>query len=182
MELVFRAKSVEFERQMVILESYLGLPGDAEVSFDRAKGSCEWIDSRNDFQEWRDSAGVLLPDDTGPSIPAEMISVFWVSANPGTGKTFLASYVADQLANSRFESASYFFHIGNKSSNVAHLLRSVACQIASSNATIRQRLLEFYDKGFIFDKDDAATIWAKFYKKGIFLVSKASRLKQCLLL
>lgn len=156
---------------MARLKTYLGISDDMNDVFDRAQGSCEWIDSRDDYLEWRDSTEVLLSDVDEPSSPENDISIYWVLANPGTGKTFLASHVADELAQFQLQCASYFFHDGDKSSNSAHLLRSVACQMANSNAAVRQRLLELYDEGLTFDRDDASAVWAKVFKKGIFLVS-----------
>lgn len=156
---------------MALLKTYLGISDDIEDSFDRVKGSCEWIDTRDDFQEWRDSTEVLIPDVDEPSVPGNDLSIYWVLANPGTGKTFLASHVANELAHFQLQSASYFFHIGDKSSNLAHFLRSIACQMASSNAAVRQRLLELHEEGLTFDRDDASAIWTKIFKKGIFLVS-----------
>lgn len=157
---------------MILLKAYLSISDGIEESFHRATGSCEWIDSRDDFQEWRDSTEELLSDAEDASTPANDISIFWVSANPGTGKTFLASHVVDELIQFQLESASYFFHVGNKSSNVAHLLRSIAYQMANSNAAVRHKLLELYEEGLTFDKDDAPAVFAKVYKKGVLLVSK----------
>lgn len=171
---VLRAKAIESKTQMVLLKTFLGIADDVEDSFDRAQGSCEWIDDRDDFQEWRDPAEGAVPALDEPSVPTNdvLLSIYWVLANPGTGKTFLASHVADELAHFQLQRASYFFHVGDKTSNLAHLLRSVACQMANSNAAVRQRLLELHDEGVTFDRDDASAIWAKIFKKGIFLVSK----------
>ena len=100
-------------------------------------------------------------------------SIYWVSANPGTGKTFLAAHVVDELGQYQLERAYYFFHVGNKASqSLSNFLRSIAYQMAISNAFIRDKLFELCREGSTFDKDDAATVWTKIFKKGIFQVSK----------
>ncbi|KAI1455463.1 NACHT and WD domain protein [Annulohypoxylon moriforme] len=154
--------------QMKILKSYLGISDRPDDHFPPIDGSCQWIDSRDDFQDWRDP-----PDEFFPGQSIEMgtrrPSIFWVYANPGTGKTYLAAHVVSQLRQFQLECAYYYFHIGNKSSqSLGDFLRSIAYQMASSNASIRQRLTSLYEEGSSFDLDDARTVWMKVFKKGIF--------------
>lgn len=154
---------------MGLLRSYLGIKDSAGEIYQRAEGSCGWINDRQDFQEWRDSGALNDPQEA--STPVKNPSIFWVHANPGTGKTFLASHVENQLVDLQVECASYFFHNGNKSSNLGHLLRSIAYQMAGSNALIRESLIALQKEEMAFDPDNEATIWTKIFKKGIFLVS-----------
>lgn len=154
---------------MKILRSFLGISEYQDENYSRVKGSCQWIDSRDDFQDWRDPAGELVHD--GVALPGGNPSFFWVYANPGTGKTFLAAHVVDELHQFQLECASYFFHIGNKSSrSLGNFLRSIAYQMAMSNAFIRDKLMGLCQEESTFDKDDAATIWIKLFKRGIFQV------------
>ncbi|ROV92565.1 hypothetical protein VMCG_08917 [Cytospora schulzeri] len=157
----------ESKEQMIVLKAYLGITHSPDEYYPRVEGSCQWLDERDDFQEWRDSAGSFFQEDA--PAPAKNPSVFWVYANPGTGKTFLAAHVKEELCQFRLECAYYFFHVGNKTSHtLGDFMRSIAYQMASSNASVRERLLELYQEGSTFDKDDSWTIWTKVFKRGIF--------------
>ena len=155
---------------MKVLQSFLGISDHPDEHYDRVEGSCQWIDARDDFQEWRDPAGELVRDEI--PAPEKNPSIFWVAANPGTGKTYLAAHVIDELDQFQLECSYYFFHIGNKSSrSLGNFLRSIAYQMAMSNAFVREKLVGLCKEGSTFDKDDAATIWTKVFKRGIFQVS-----------
>lgn len=98
-------------------------------------------------------------------------SIIWVRADPGTGKTVLASHVISRLQELKLECAHYYFHVGNKAaSSLSDFLRSMAFQMALSNAAIREVLLQAWTDGSTFDPDDATTIWIKLFVKGIFQV------------
>ncbi|KAH7021506.1 uncharacterized protein B0I36DRAFT_334544 [Microdochium trichocladiopsis] len=75
-------------------------------------GSCQWIEARADFQAWRNISDESDFDDVGENIP----HVYWVNANPGTGKKFLAAHAGNLLRDSHSNCASYFFHFGEKAS------------------------------------------------------------------
>lgn len=153
---------------MRVVQAFLGISDHREEHYPRVEGSCQWIDARDDFQEWRDPAGELIRDEVSPE---KNPSVFWVAANPGTGKTHLAAHVIDELGQFQLECAHYFFHIGNKSSrSLDNFFRSIAYQMAMSNAFVREKLVRLSEEGVTFDKDDAATIWTKVFKRGIFQV------------
>jgi hypothetical protein len=53
-------------------------------------------------------------------------------------------------------------------------LRSIAYQMAMSNAAVREKLARLCQDGSTFDMDDALTIWTKIFKKGIFQVCLGS--------
>ncbi|KAI0436943.1 NACHT and WD domain protein [Xylaria telfairii] len=106
----------------------------------------------NDFREWRDAAIDIDPNKNGQYAPA----IYWVNANPGAGKTVLASHVF------------YHFHVGKKASHsLAGCLRSMAFQMASLNSVIRVTLSNLNDGGAKFDLDDARAIWLKIFKAAI---------------
>ncbi|KAI0886353.1 NACHT and WD domain protein [Annulohypoxylon maeteangense] len=154
--------------QMSILKSYLSISDPPDDHFPAIDGSCQWIDSRDDFRGWRDAPdefSFTQNNETGNRAP----SIFWVHANPGTGKTYLAAHVVSQLCQLQLECAYYYFHAGNKSSkSLGELLRSIAYQMASSNESIRKRLTSLYEEGSCFNADDSRTIWTKVFKKGVF--------------
>ena len=164
---------------MTALRSFLGMNDHQGEHYPRVEGSCQWIDSRDDFQDWKDPAGQLVHDKL--LVSGKNLSLYWVCANPGTGKTFLASHVADELRQFQLECASYFFHVGNKSSrSISNFLRSMAYQMAMSNAFIRDKLVELCKEDATFDKDDAATIWTKLFRKGIFQVCEFNYTIYCI--
>lgn len=160
---------------MKVLQSFLDISDHPDEHFPRVEGSCQWIDARDDFQDWRDPAGLLIRDEI--SAPEKNPSIFWVAANPGTGKTYLAAHVKDELGQFQLECSYYFFHIGNKfSRSLGNFLRSIAYQMAMSNAFVRKKLIELCEEGSTFDKDDAATIWTKVFQRCIFQVSECNYL------
>jgi hypothetical protein len=157
---------------MKTLRSYLGVADQPDEQYSQVEGSCRWIDSRDDFQEWRDSAADFITDDPEGSDLKHNLSLYWVHANPGTGKTYLASHVISELISFRLECAYHFFHLSSTGSrSLAGFLRSISYQMALSNATIREKLVRLCQDGSSFDMDDALTIWTKVFKKGILQVS-----------
>lgn len=166
-------KAEEAKEQMGLLKSYLGILDRPDEQYQKADGSCQWIDAREDFRAWRESANNFFAEDSRERhVDNKNISLFWVHAKPGTGKTYLANSVTAQLHEYRLECASYYFHFGEKSSkSLSDLLRWMAYQMASSNAAVRQSLVALYRDGSTFDKDDTRAIWNKVFKKGIFQVS-----------
>ncbi|KAI0600589.1 hypothetical protein F4775DRAFT_544625 [Biscogniauxia sp. FL1348] len=164
---VLRSRVSESKEKMKVLKSFLGVADRPDEHHARAKGSCQWIDEREDFQDWRG-----FPED----LPFEkqsnvsiIPSIFWIYSNPGIGKTFLASHIVEELTQFGMECAYYFFHFGNKTSrSLGDFLRSIAYQMALSNAAVREKLIGLYEDGSTFDTDDAVTIWNKIFQKGIF--------------
>ena len=155
---------------MDILQAVLGRSDYRSEHYPRVEGSCRWIEARDDFQNWRDPSDMLMPGEN--ATPAGKASVFWVYANPGTGKTHLAAHVEDQLRQFQLECASYFFHVGDQSSkSLSTFVRSIARQMAMSNSFVREKLVSLCHEGLTFDKDDVPTIWTKIFKNGIFQVS-----------
>lgn len=161
------------KQQVKELKAFLGVSDSPDEYYSKVKGSCEWIDAREDFQAWRNYDASLTPEhDTGTR--TESISIFWVHANPGTGKTVLASHVVSRLQELHVDCAFYYFHMGNKSSSsLSAFLRSVALQMASSNPTIRERLHKLQQEGSNLDLDDSQAIWMKIFKKCILQVSSS---------
>ncbi|KAJ6438047.1 MYB DNA-binding domain-containing protein [Purpureocillium lavendulum] len=62
---------------------------------DRVPGTCEWLMSHNQFQQWRDSKSSTM---------------LWVSANPGCGKSVLAKHLVDTvLPTTQSRTTCFFF-------------------------------------------------------------------------
>lgn len=157
---------------MKALKPYLGISDAPDEHHDTVDGSCEWIEARDDFQEWRDSyhGDQGSPTDEAQSGPKN-VSIFWVQASPGSGKTCLTSYVQSQLESTKLQCAYYYFHVGNQASrSLAPFLRSIAYQMALCSTAVREKLYKIHQDGSVFDVEDAWTIWSKLFKKGILQV------------
>ncbi|KAK6852096.1 NACHT and WD domain protein [Apiospora arundinis] len=151
--------------QIKALATFLGVSEQPDEQYTRMDGSCQWIDDRDDFQNWRE------PQEHFP-IAGRYLIMKYIIKSPFTGctgKTFLASHVMDELEQFHLECSSYFFHVGNKTSrSLGHFLRSMVFQMAVSNSAVRKALTELCMEGTSFDMDDARTIWNKVYRKAIF--------------
>jgi hypothetical protein len=132
---------------------------DNHVDFDepRTNGSCEWLVQRPNFRLWRDSTSA---------------KVFWLNGNPATGKSFLADFVVEHLTDLSYDCSYYFFKEGDKlKSALSNCLLSLAYQMASSNATIRETFLEMQEDDVQVDKDNYQSIWRKLFIGGVFQLS-----------
>lgn len=158
--------------QMNLLKPYLGISDLPDERYHKVEGSCRWIDSRDDFQDWRDSAADFITvEKEEAEANKNNPSIYWVRANPGTGKTYLASHVIAELQNFWLGCAYHYFHVGNENSrSLGGCFRSIAYQMAISNAAVREKLVRLREDGSTFDKDDSLTIWNIIFKKGIFQV------------
>jgi hypothetical protein len=133
---------------------------------DKLEGSCQWIEDREDFKDWRDSSQGFA------SQQKHKLSVYWVTANPGAGKTVLAAHVVSQLGDFGLQTAGYYFHLGKKESQtLSGFLRSIAFQMAQKNAAIRKALSKFSAESTTLDLDDPRVIWSRLFRAGIFQVS-----------
>lgn len=142
------------------LGSWLSITEPLDEQHHKIEGSCQWIEDRKDFQEWR---GFLSE--------SHSTSIYWLHANPGTGKSVLASHVRSSLKELNLDCSHFFFHTGNKSSNsLSQCLRSVAFQMALASDSICQSLVQMYEDGLSLNLDDVSLIWNRLFTKGIFQV------------
>lgn len=119
-------------------------------------GTCTWITEEQTYQEWRESSDP---------------QVFWITANPGTGKSVLASSVIESLKDNGENCAFYFFNYGDKSkSSIGHFLRSLAWQISLMHTEVFNLLLKACRKDPQLSKADYRTIWRKLFLEGIFKI------------
>ncbi|OIW25313.1 hypothetical protein CONLIGDRAFT_622861 [Coniochaeta ligniaria NRRL 30616] len=157
-------KQNEAREHLRILRAALGIPGQPDDFCDKVDGSCEWVNDREDFREWRDSIPDTFTED-GRRDPV----LYWVSANPGTGKTVLAGHVVSHLKEHNLQCSYYYFRMEDRT--LGGFLRSIAYQMAMSNASVRDMLLRAYEDGLTFHEDDSRTIWAKIFRGCIFQAS-----------
>lgn len=144
--------------QRHLLDNFLGAsdaPEDDLMDIDqhRLPSSCEWIETRESFRRWRDSSDA---------------PIYWISAKPATGKSFLSGYVVEYLRSCGQDCVFYFFAYNDKiKSTISTFLRSVAWQMARLNPQILQIVLNIYDKDDQLSKMDYRTIWRKLFVDGI---------------
>ncbi|KAG8161461.1 hypothetical protein KVR01_008448 [Diaporthe batatas] len=130
----------------------------ANIIEHQSQGSCAWLTEKDTFQEW-------LVDGNGFS------RFYWLSGEPATGKSTLAAHVVNYLEHSNKDCSYFFFrnlHTGK--STVADMLLSLAVQMARTNTTIRERLLEMHDSGTL-DHQDERSIWRTLFVGRILRIS-----------
>lgn len=134
------------------------LPNDDLLDLEDARisGSCEWFTAKQEFTEWHISSS---------GTP----SVLWLSGNPGSGKSVLASSVVTYLEGQNLDCSYFFFKHGVKGkSSINDCLRSLAYQMALSNCEIRKKVLALQPNGVDFEKLDERNIWRKLFMNAIF--------------
>ena len=121
------------------------------------EGTCEWILHENGMSDW-----ISTP---------EGCHIIWFSAAPASGKSVLSAYVVTALQQRSLAPQYFFFNFGDQHKrSVAHLLRSIACQIAKENRAFRRGLLDLSKQGLRVDKADASVVWHKVYENLLFKI------------
>lgn len=81
----------------------------------------------------------------------------------------LSAHVIQHLEDKNLTCSYFFFTMDSKvESNLSHCLRSIAYQMALSNAHVRDELLAMIDAGSQLTKGDFRVIWRKVFVGGIF--------------
>lgn len=145
---------------LALLFGSLELPTDDLLDLEDARipGSCEWFTNKPEFIKWR----TFVPDTP---------SLFWLSGNPGAGKSVLASYVIRCLGGYNLECSHFFFKRGTEGiSSFSDCLRSFAYQMALNNLEVRKFLLKVQTDGIRLEKLDEKSLWRKLFIDGIFQV------------
>ena len=143
------------------MEQYLQvsekLEDDLVVNEDaRMTGTCEWFSTKESYSKWS-------------TFSPEAPSVLWITGRPAAGKSVLAGYTIGQLQERNAACSYYFFKYGDKSkSRLGACLRSLAFQMACTNAQVRETLLEMQKDDVRLDKDNERTLWQKLFLYGIF--------------
>lgn len=164
-------KSSEFfskpQSEISILKTLMGFLGisdnikdDLDFYVDRTMpGSCQWLLRRQSFQDW-------AADHSNTS------NLLWLTGNPGSGKSTMASFVI-ALLNKRFSTSAchyHFFLAGHQTKRtLSYLLRSIALQVALSHSDFCLQLLELFENtGINFSQQKAIIIWEKIFEGILF--------------
>ncbi|KAM0284847.1 hypothetical protein ACHAQH_001768 [Verticillium albo-atrum] len=122
----------------------------------RLHDTCQWISTKAAYTTWRD--GDSVADRT-----------LWIKGKPATGKSVLAGYVIDNLRESGQQCSYFFFKHGDRSkSSSSRCLRSLAFQMACSNANAANKILEMQADGIQLDHVDERSLWRLLFLSGIF--------------
>lgn len=161
----FLKSTEETKVQVRNIETFLMISHDAEDDLNTAEtnkteGTCEWVIRLEPFKTWRDS-------------PNNTPMFYWLTGQPGSGKTVLASHVIRHLQSIRGANVCFhFFHHGqNTHQSISGFLRQIAYQMALHHPSVRQSLNTMQEAGVAFDKDDERAIWRKFFMNEIFNLS-----------
>src|SRR5947209_180280 len=108
----------------------------------RIAGSCEWLTSKHQFEEWR----MAQP---------ETAQIMWLSGNPGSGKSVMASHVINHLEGHNLQCSFFFFKYSTPTKSTASsCLRSLAYQMSLSSPDVRKTLLALEADGVSLDDKD----------------------------
>lgn len=158
----------EHRTQMKSIAQYISAPERPEAELaninDRQiEGSCIWLTGSSTFQDWQSGYH-------GDSLE-ETPKCFWLSGKPGTGKSVAAGHVIKYLESCNADCSYYFFrHNNREGSGVAAMLRSLAYQMADTNASTRLEFLAMVNDAEYFNKDDAKSVWRTLFSTRILRV------------
>ncbi|TGJ79937.1 hypothetical protein E0Z10_g8820 [Xylaria hypoxylon] len=119
-------------RQWIMGQNGVDFKGDYETQLDmRYEDTCVWILQDRRFLDWQNSRNNAL---------------LWYNAQPGSGKSVLASVVVNYLARAE-KKVAYFFYSFNKNSSrhVADGLRILALQLLAFVKTPSDKLVDLYE-------------------------------------
>ncbi|KAI0432790.1 hypothetical protein F5Y09DRAFT_339347 [Xylaria sp. FL1042] len=157
----FVKRTEDTKIQIRNIETFLMISYNAEddliaAETNKTEGTCEWVTSLESFQNWRDSS-------------SEKPMFYWLTGEPGSGKTVLAAHIARHLQSIGADVCFHFFQHGRKTHQaISGFLRQIAYQIVLLHSSARQSLHTMQEAGVVFDKDDERTIWRKFFMNEIF--------------
>ena len=144
--------------QRRILKNFLGVsdaPEDDLMGTDalRMPGSCEWLIKKPIFSQWLNAANKQL---------------YWISANPGTGKSVLSGRIVRYFQGLHKNCSFYFFNYGDKGKSIiSSFLLSMAWQTAVLQPSVLNTVLQIYEKDDGLIKEDYRSVWRRLFLEGI---------------
>src|SRR5271163_1155336 len=148
--------------------------GLASLADMEAPGTCDWLLEKPSFIQWRDAQGDDAQIDGEISSRLRRVAFggtkssqqqqrpprfFWLTGVPGSGKTFLTGHVVRNLRDR--ECSFYFLKHSDKSRHgLAGLLKSLACQMARRDISVRRSLLSSrQDENLTSESNEATRVW-----------------------
>ncbi|KAL1595199.1 hypothetical protein SLS60_009887 [Paraconiothyrium brasiliense] len=150
-------------KQVQEIDTYLDIPGSLEDDLfaakdARMKGTCEWFTSKLSYSDWLDFS-------------SKAPRLLWVTGKPAAGKSTLAGHVIDELHNNGERCSFFFFKHANPSKAlVSTCLRSLASQMASQQASVREKLWKVLQEtaGPVSENNNERLLWHKLFLNTIF--------------
>jgi hypothetical protein len=78
------------------LKTFLAISDRPDEQHQEVDGSRQWIDDRDDFQDWRDNTNDVFTT-KGAEPERNNPFIIWIHSNPGTSKTVFAAHVIAEL-------------------------------------------------------------------------------------
>lgn len=109
----------------------------------RAKGTCEWILGTEKLTAWLDAGQVAVPEAQKPGI-------LWLHGNPGTGKSTMSIFLAEQLSEifstTTGRTIAYFFCDSSfdERRSATSVLRGLLLQFVQQHPPLLDHLLPKY--------------------------------------
>lgn len=131
---------------------------------ERAPGTCEWVFYHPDYLDWRSR---------------NASSLLWVSADPGCGKSVLASFLVDTFKSSEFQEVlssivCYFFFKddSDEQDNAISAVSSILHQLFSATPQLIKHALEQYQKKGKKLFSELRSLWGIFVSAALDATSK----------
>ncbi|ETS84294.1 hypothetical protein PFICI_02319 [Pestalotiopsis fici W106-1] len=167
------------EARNCLRDLFLSDPAEDKQRLKRKKGkraanTCEWVLSTEELTAWLG---------TGTE-PTSRFNVLWLYGNPGTGKSTMALYLADELANvftrTNGKTLAYFFcdsSIEERKTATA-VVRGLLLQLVQQHPQLLDDILPKYDErgANVFTSFDA--VWSMFIKAA---ADKKTGVKFCII-
>ncbi|RMZ87067.1 hypothetical protein DV736_g5706, partial [Chaetothyriales sp. CBS 134916] len=156
------------ESHMRIIGAYLGVPDAEDEDFSRrdqskTPQSGEWLLNSPEFESWRD-------DEDHDQSSAQKGRIYWLTGNPGCGKSYLATHVIRHLQERQCDTSFYYFKHGDRSKqSVSGLLRTIAYQMARASPRLRRALLTMQNENALTaEPNDVRALWKQLFLHRIF--------------
>lgn len=119
-------------------------------------GTCGWILHHHAFIEWVEDCR------HGPK-------VLWIHGNAGSGKSILSSFVIDHVVQKGLPCHYFYIRSEDKTKRtLSMILRSLACQIASSIPEYAEKLYVLQAAAMDLGTADYPNTWRWLYKQSLF--------------
>ncbi|KAH8896678.1 pfs domain-containing protein, partial [Thozetella sp. PMI_491] len=146
---------------------------------DRAQGTCEWILGTEELTAWLE-AGQVSPE-------SRAADIIWLYGNPGTGKSTMSIFLANELpkifTTSSGKTLAYFFcdSSSGKPATATEILRGLLLQLVQQHPQLLDYVLPKYNEGKEKLLDSFDALWTTFTNVVADKDNKAPSRKYCII-